>query len=410
MLDITKLLSVMVEHEASDLYLTVESPPMYRISGTLRPAGNRCLLNTDTEALAYSIMNDRQQKEFVATNEANLALYYPALGRFRVNVFRQRGSMGVVIRQIKARIASIDDMQLPQVLKDVAMTKRGLVLVVGATGSGKSTTLAAMIDYRNANSAGHIISIEDPIEFVHAHKRSIVTQREIGMDTESYHAALKNSLRQAPDVILIGEVRDLETMEAAVTFAETGHLCLATLHSNNANQAMERVMNFFPAERHAQLYLQLSLNLRGIVSQRLVRTADDGRIAAVEILLDSPRVKDLIHKGQIAEIKEAMEKSTNLGMQTFDQALYDLYKANKISLEEALKNADSANNLRLRVKLDEEGATFDTRKLADTGKRSGSQPVAPAPAPEVAAPAVTHDSRNTVTPSSGEELLKLNLD
>lgn len=283
------------------------------------------------------------------------------------------------------------------------MTKRGLVLVVGATGSGKSTTLAAMVDYRNANSAGHIISIEDPIEFVHAHKRSIITQREIGMDTESYHAALKNSLRQAPDVILIGEIRDLETMEAAVTFAETGHLCLATLHSNNANQAMERVMNFFPAERHAQIYLQLSLNLRGIVSQRLVRTADDGRVAAVEVLLDSPRVKDLVHKGHISEIKEAMEKSTNLGMQTFDQALYDLYKANKISLEEALKNADSANNLRLRVKLDEEGASFEHRKLSDTGRRS-----APAPAPE--APLVKRESPNTVAASTGGEVLKLNLD
>lgn len=356
MLDISKLLSVMVEHEASDLYITVDSPPMYRINGVVRAAGNRCLEGADTEALANSIMNDRQQREFLETNEQNLALYYSSLGRFRVNVFRQRGEVGIVIRQIKSHILGVDDLQLPQVLKDIAMTKRGLVLVVGATGSGKSTTLAAMIDYRNSNSTGHIISIEDPIEFVHTHKKSIISQREVGMDTESYHAALKNALRQAPDVIFIGEIRDTETMEAAITFAETGHLCLATLHSNNANQAMERIMNFFPAERHNQIYLQLSLNLRGIVSQRLVRTVDGNRVAAVEILLDSPRVKDLIHKAQIAELKEAMEKSTNLGMQTFDQSLFDLYRAGAITLEEALKNADSANNLRLRVKLTEEGA------------------------------------------------------
>ncbi len=355
MLDISKLLSVMVEHDASDLYLTVDSPPMYRINGLVRPAGNRLLTPPDTEMMAKSIMSDKQQNEFDTRNEANLALYYPAMGRFRVNVFRQRGSVGVVIRRIKTQIPSVDDMSLPQVLKDVAMTRRGLVLVVGATGSGKSTTMAAMLDHRNNNSAGHIITVEDPIEFIHEHKRCIVTQREIGMDTDDYQSALKNALRQAPDVILIGEVRDTETMEAAITFAETGHLCLATLHSNNANQAMERIMNFFPPERHNQIYLQLSLNLRGIISQRLVRTPDGGRVASVEILLDSPRVKDLIHKAEIAELKEAMEKSTNLGMQTFDQHLYDLYREGKITLEEALKNADSANNLRLRVKLNEEG-------------------------------------------------------
>jgi twitching motility protein PilU len=367
MLDITKLLTVMVEHDASDLYLTVDSPPMYRINGAVRPAGNRALLPEDTEALAASIMNDKQQKEFDQMNEQNLALYYSNLGRFRVNVLRQRGSMALVIRQIKSNIQGIDDLELPQILKDVAMTKRGLVLVVGATGSGKSTTLAAMIDYRNQNSAGHIITIEDPIEFVHTHKKSIITQREVGMDTFSYQAALKNTLRQAPDVILLGEIRDTDTMEAAMTFAETGHLCLATLHSNNANQAMERVMNFFPAERHAQIYLQLSLNLRGIVSQRLVKSVDGGRVPAIEILLDSPRVKDLIHKAQIAELKEAMEKSTNFGMQTFDQALYELYRAGKITLEEALKNADSANNLRLRVKLAEEGG-FEEKKNGFTKK------------------------------------------
>lgn len=376
MLDISKLLGVMVEHDASDLYLTVDSPPMYRINGVVRPAGSRCLQTADTESLANSVMSDKQQREFMEHNEQNLALYYPALGRFRINIFRQKGCVAAVIRQIKTSIKTVDDLGLPQVLKDVAMTKRGLVLVVGATGSGKSTSLAAIIDYRNSNSSGHIISIEDPIEFVHSHKKSIVTQREIGMDTESCGVALKNALRQAPDVVFIGEIRDLETMEAAIAFAETGHLCLATLHSNNANQAMERVMNFFPAERHEQIYLQLSLNLRAIISQRLVKTLDGGRVAAVEILLDSPRVKDLIHKAQIAELKEAMEKSTNAGMQTFDQALYDLYKAGRISLEEALKNADSANNLRLRVKLAEDDGFKPPKAGAanksDNGAKAGS--------------------------------------
>lgn len=355
MLDLTKLLSVMVEHDASDLYITVDSPPMYRINGVVRPAGNRCLQAPDTEGLATSIMNDKQQREFQEKNEQNLALYYPALGRFRVNVFRQRTCVGVVVRQIRSNIRGIDDLGLPPILKDVALTKRGLVLVVGATGSGKSTSLAALVDYRNQNSAGHIITIEDPIEFVHAHKKSIVTQREIGIDTASFHVALKNALRQAPDVILVGEIRDAETMESAIAFAETGHLCLATLHSNNADQAMERVLNFFPAERHAQIYLQLSLNMRAIISQRLVHTLDGGRVGAFEILLDSPRVKDLIHKGQTTEIKEAMEKSANVGMVTFDQSLFELYRAGRISLDEALRNADSANNLRLRIKLLEDG-------------------------------------------------------
>ncbi len=375
MIDISKLLMVMVEHDASDIYLTVDSPPMYRINGVVRPAGNRCLSFSDTEMLANSIMNDRQQREFQETNEQNLALYYPNLGRFRVNIFRQRMYVGLVIRQIKTHIATLDDLGLPTVLKDVSMTKRGLVLLVGATGSGKSTTLAAMIDYRNQNSAGHIITIEEPIEFVHSHRKSIITQREIGIDTASYEVALKNALRQAPDVVLIGEIRTTETMEAAITFAETGHLCLATLHSNNANQAMERIMNFFPPERHSQIYLQLSLNLRSIISQRLIRSIDGGRVAAIEVLLDSPRVKDLIHKAQISELKEAMEKSTNSGMQTFDQALYDLYRAGKITLEDALKNADSANNLRLRVKLTEEGAFEDKKKPV-------SAPVTPKTQPE----------------------------
>ncbi|MCB0322125.1 MAG: PilT/PilU family type 4a pilus ATPase [Bdellovibrionales bacterium] len=359
MLDIKKLLTVMNEHDASDLYITVDSPPCYRVNGVVRPAGNRCLDPEDTERLAMSIMNERQQREFEESNEQNLALYYPALGRYRVNAFRQRGCVGMVIRQIKSDIATLDDLSLPAVLKEVAMAKRGLVLFVGATGSGKSTSLAAMIDYRNTNQAGHIITVEDPIEFVHVHKKSIITQREIGMDTDNYHYALKNALRQAPDVILIGEIRDLETMEAAITFAETGHLCLATLHSNNANQAMERIMNFFPQERHKQIYLQLSLNLRSIISQRLVRSVDGNRIAAVEVLLGSPRIKDLIHKGEIADIKEAMEKGTTIGMQTFDQHLFELYSEGKITLEEALRNADSANNLRLRIKLNEDSMGED---------------------------------------------------
>ncbi len=359
MLDIRKLLAVMVEHDASDLYITVDSPPAYRVNGVVRPAGNRCLEPEETEMLAMSLLTERQQKDFHATNEQNLALYYSALGRFRVNIYRQKGCVAMVIRQIKTKIQSIDDLSLPAILKELAMSKRGLVLFVGATGSGKSTSLAAMIDYRNSNQAGHIVSIEDPIEFVHSHKKSIVSQREIGMDTEDYHVSLKNALRQAPDVLLIGEVRDTVSMEAAMTFAETGHLVLATLHSNNSNQAMERIMNFFPHERHKQIYLQLSLNLKAIISQRLVRSVDGNRIAAVEVLTASPRIKDLIHKGEIAEIKDAMEKSANFGMQTFDQHLFQLFQEGKVSLEEALRNADSANNLRLRVKLAEDGTLDD---------------------------------------------------
>ncbi|MCL4131400.1 UNVERIFIED_CONTAM: hypothetical protein GTU68_021151 [Idotea baltica] len=344
----------MNEHDASDLYVTVDSPPSYRVNGVVRPAGNRALDPEETEALALSIMNEKQQREFEETNEMNLALYYKSLGRYRVNIFRQRNCIAMVIRRIKSEIKNLDELGLPEVIKDVAMIKRGLVLVVGATGSGKSTSLAAVIDHRNTNQAGHIITVEDPIEYVHQHKKCLIAQREVGMDTESYHHALKNALRQAPDVILIGEIRDTETMEAAITFAETGHLCLATLHSNNANQAMERIMNFFPAVRHKQIYLQLSLNMRAIISQRLVKTVDGGRAPAVEILLGSPRVKDLIHKGEIHELKEAMEKGSTIGMQTFDEALYHLYADGLISLDEALRNADSANNLRLKVKLAED--------------------------------------------------------
>ncbi|OLC81451.1 MAG: type IV pili twitching motility protein PilT, partial [Nitrospirae bacterium 13_1_40CM_3_62_11] len=297
------------------------------------------------------IMREKQRKEFEEKMEMNLALYYPELGRFRVNIFRQRGNVGFVIRQIKVEIVPIDKLGLPPIVKDIALTKRGLVLFTGATGSGKSTSLAAIIDHRNANAPGHIVSVEDPIEFVHRHKKSVITQREIGFDTHTYEAALKNTLRQAPDVILIGEIRDAETMEAAITFAETGHLCLSTLHANNANQAIERIMNFFPTERHPQIYLQLSMNLRAIISQRLIPSVDGRRVAALEILMDTPRAKDLIKKGAIDELKDAMEQGVQEGCQTFDYILFSLYKAGKISLDQALINADSANNLRLKIKL-----------------------------------------------------------
>ena len=371
-LEIERLLSVMVEHQASDLYLTVESAPMYRINGVTKPAGNKALTPDDTEYLSRSIMTDKQQRDFESSNEQNIALYYPNFGRFRVNLFRQRGLVAIVIRQIRTLIPSISELGLPPTLKDIALTKRGLVLVVGSTGSGKSTTIASMLDYRNQNISGHIVTIEDPIEFVHSHKKSVISQREIGMDTENYHVALKNVLRQAPDVILIGEIRDQETMEAALHCAETGHLCLGTLHSNNANQAIERVMHFFAPERHQQIYMELSLNLRSIISQRLIPARNGERLAAVEVLLDSPRIKDLILKGQIGDIKEAMEKSTNLGMQTFDQALHDLFKAGKIDLDEALKYADSANNLRLKVKLSDEKGGFTStmdKELAEISRK-----------------------------------------
>ena len=349
--DIFKLLSLMMEHDASDLYITVDAPPSYRVNGIVRPAGNKPLDHEQTESMAVGILSEKQQQEFFSTNEANLALCLPALGRFRVNVFRQRGHVGLVIRRIKTEIATIEDLNLPPIFKEISSTKRGLVLVVGATGSGKSTTMAAMIDYRNTNFPGHIITVEDPVEFVYENKKSIITQREVGLDTESYHSALKNTLRQAPDVIVIGEVRDTETMEAAITFAETGHLCIATLHANNSNQAMERIMSFFPQERHRQIHMMLSMNLRGIVSQRLVKRDNGSRIAAVEIMLDSPRIKDLILKGETSDLKEAMEKGTTIGMQTFDAHLFQLFNEGIISEDEALRNSDSANNLRLRIKL-----------------------------------------------------------
>jgi twitching motility protein PilU len=354
-----ELVQEMVKREASDLYITVGSPPMYRIEGVVSPWGNRKYTHEETEAMALSLMSQIQKTYFARRWEMNLAIAYPDLGRFRVNIFRQRGYMGLVLRHIKIYIKTIDDLALPQIFKNIAMTQRGLVLVAGRTGSGKSTTLAAIIDYRNSNASGHIVTIEDPIEFVHNHKKSIITQREIGIDTHGYGSALKHTLRQAPDVILIGEVRDVETMEAAIDYAETGHLCLGTIHANNANQTIERVMNFFPSERHMQIYLQLSLNLRGIISQRLIPRVDGTRIAAVEILLDTPRVKDLIHKAQIDLIKDAMAEGNMEGMQTIDQSLFDLYSKGLIDYDNAIAYADSANDLRLRIKMEEIGGKKD---------------------------------------------------
>lgn len=351
-MEIHDFVKVMVRNDASDVYLTVDSPPMYRVQGVTQGVGNDKLTNEQTERLAYGIMVERQRKEFDRNLEMNLALYYEDLGRFRVNIFRQRGNVGLVIRQIKVEIMPIEELGLPPIIKDIAMTKRGLVLVVGATGSGKSTTLAAMVDHYNTNVPGHIITVEDPIEFVHRHKKSIVTQRELAFDTHTYQHALKNAMRQAPDVIMIGEVRDTETMDAAITFADTGHLCLGTLHSTNAYQSAERILNFFPETRHAQILMQLSLNLRAIISQRLIPAVDGKRVAALEILMDTPHVKDLIKRGEIDKLKDAMEQGVQEGCQTFDEALFVLYKEGKIALDQALAHADSVNNLRLKIKLE----------------------------------------------------------
>jgi twitching motility protein PilU len=346
------LLRLMLSRKASDLFITVGFPPAIKIDGKMTPVSNQALTPTHTVDLARSIMNDRQAAEFEATKECNFAINPAGIGRFRVNAFVQQANVGIVLRVITTTIPKIEDLGLPPVLKDIIMTKRGLVVMVGATGSGKSTTLAAMVGYRNENSHGHIITIEDPIEFTHPHKGCLITQREVGVDTVNWQAALKNTLRQAPDVILIGEVRDRETMDHAVAFAETGHLCLATLHANSANQALDRIINFFPEERRAQLLMDLSLNLRGLISQRLIPLKEGkGRCAAVEIMLNSPLISDLIFKGEVHEIKEIMKKSRELGMQTFDQALFDLFEAGKISYEDALRNADSVNDLRLNIKL-----------------------------------------------------------
>jgi twitching motility protein PilU len=364
--DVRLLLKEMADRGGSDLYVVSDSTPVIRIEGVNHPLDGEPLTPTEVEGLANSLMTERQRAAFEEEMEMNLGISSSKLGRFRVNVFRQRGAVGVVVRQIKTQIPTIEDLGLPPILKEVVLTKRGLVLVTGATGSGKSTTQAAMIDHRNRTTRGHIITVEDPIEFMHEHNQCLISQREIGFDTQSYANALKNTLRQAPDVILIGEVRDRETMEAAITFADTGHLCLATLHSNNANQAIERIMNFFPVERHQEIFLQLSLNLRAIVSQRLVPGIDGKRVAALEILIDTPYVKDLIKKGEVDTIKEAMERSTQEGGQTFDQALFQLYRDGRIDAEQALANADSANNLRIQMKnLDLRNA--DRKTIDDTG-------------------------------------------
>jgi twitching motility protein PilU len=339
----------MVEEDASDLYIMVNSPPLLRVQGVNQAFGEVPLTGVDTEALANSVMNDDERAAFAATKEMNLGISMRDLGRFRVNILRQRGSVGMVIRQIKTNIPTLRQMGLPPILQDIMMAKRGLILVTGATGSGKSTSLAAMINHRNEQTKGHIITIEDPIEFMHPNRGCVVTQREVGADTTSFAAALKNTLRQAPDVILIGEIRDAETMEAAITFADTGHLCLGTLHSSNANQTLQRLMNFFAAERHAEIYLQLSMNLRAIISQRLIPGTDGKRVAALEILLGTPWVQDLIKKGEVDRIKEAMERDVNEGCQTFDLALLELYRQGRISGDEAVANADSANNLKIKM-------------------------------------------------------------
>ena len=346
------LLRLMVSRRASDLFITVGFPPAIKIDGKMTPVSNQPLTPAHTVDLARAIMNDRQAAEFESSKECNFAINPAGIGRFRVNAFVQQANVGIVLRVITTAIPRIEDLGLPNVLKDVVMTKRGLVIMVGATGSGKSTTLAAMVGYRNENSHGHIITIEDPIEFTHPHKGCLITQREVGVDTVNWQTALKNTLRQAPDVILIGEVRDRETMDHAVAFAETGHLCLATLHANSANQALDRVINFFPEERRAQLLMDLSLNTRAFVAQRLIARRDGrGRVPAVEVMLNSPLVSDLIFKGDVSGIKEIMKKSRELGMQTFDQSLFDLFEAGKISYEDALRNADSVNDLRLNIKL-----------------------------------------------------------
>jgi twitching motility protein PilU len=346
------LLRVMVSKQASDLFITAGFPPAFKVDGKVTPISNQTLTPTHTQELARSIMNDKQAEEFEASKECNFAISPPGIGRFRVNAFVQQARVGLVLRTINSAIPKIEDLGLPKQLKEIALTKRGLVVFVGGTGSGKSTSLAAMIGFRNENTQGHIVTIEDPIEYVHEHKNCIVTQREVGVDTDSWHAALKNTLRQAPDVILIGEIRDRDTMDYAIAFAETGHLAMATLHANSANQALDRIINFFPEERRLQLLMDLSLNLKAFVSQRLIPMRDGkGRVAAVEILINSPLISDLIFKGNVHEIKEIMAKSRELGMQTFDQHLFDLYEAGKISYEDALRNADSVNDLRLRIKL-----------------------------------------------------------
>ncbi len=349
---VNDLLRLMVSRTGSDLFVTADFPPAIKVDGKVTKVSPQPLTGQHTLALARAVMNDKQAADFERTKECNFAISPQGIGRFRVNAFIQQGQVGMVMRTIPQTLPTIESLNLPPILKEIAMTKRGLAIFVGATGSGKSTSLAAMVDYRNENSFGHIITVEDPVEFVHRHKNCIVTQREVGIDTDGWEPALKNSLRQAPDVILMGEIRDRETMEHAVAFAETGHLCMATLHANSSNQALDRIINFFPDERRAQLLMDLSLNLKALVSQRLLpRESGRGRVAAVEILLNSPLVSDMIFKGEVGEIKELMKRSREIGMQTFDQALFDLYENRDVTYEDALRNADSVNDLRLQIKL-----------------------------------------------------------
>lgn len=373
------LLKLMIEKKASDLFITVGFPPAMKIHGKVTPVSKTELTPENTKALAYAIMNDKQLKEYEATKECNFAVAPVGIGRFRANAYIQQSFCGLVLRVIETEVPNLDKLGLPEVLKDVVMTKNGLVIMVGGTGSGKSTSLAAMIDYRNANSYGHIITIEDPVEYVHPHKNCIIMQREVGVDCDDWDIALKNTLRQAPDVILLGEIRDRETMEFGIAFAETGHLAMATLHANSSNQALDRIINFFPEERKTQLLMDLSLNLKAVISQRLLKTTDGkGRAAAIEILLNSPLISDLILKGEVHEIKAIMAKSNELGMKTFDQALFDLYEADKITLEDALRSADSMNELRLRIKLEGKAAKgkdsmdgLDHLSLKETDEESG---------------------------------------
>lgn len=353
---IQQYLTTLAQNDGSDLYLSTGAPPCAKFQGKLRPLTKDVLQADDVQSIAYEIMDAEQRAEFLKELEMNLAYSIPSIGRFRVNIFKQRNQVSIVARNIKTDIPNFEALQLPPILKDVILNKRGLVLFVGGTGSGKSTSLAALIDHRNQHSGGHIITIEDPVEFVHKHKKCIVNQREVGVDTHNWHSALKNTLRQAPDVIFIGEIRDRETMEYALAFAETGHLAISTLHANNANQALDRIINFFPEERRQQLLMDLSMNIRAFVSQRLVPTLDSKRCAAVEILLGTPTIQELILRGEFESIKEIMEKSQNIGMKTFDTALFELIKQGKISENEALRNSDSPNNLRLKIKLSKQGA------------------------------------------------------
>ena len=358
------LLRRMIERKGSDLFITAGFPPAIKIDGEIRPQSDKPLSPEHAATIVRAIMNDRQTREFDATKEANFAIAPPGIGRFRVSAFIQQGQSGCVLRTIQSKIPTIEELDLPPILKDIVMSKRGLVIVVGATGSGKSTTLASMVGYRNEKTRGHIVTIEDPVEYVHPHRGCVVTHREVGVDTDSWHTALKNTLRQAPDVIMIGEIRDRDTMEYGIQFAETGHLVLATLHANSSNQALDRIINFFPEEKREQLLMDLSLNIRAMVSQRLIpREKTEGRIAAMEIMLGTPLISDLIFRGEVAKIKEVMARSNRLGMKTFDQALFDLFEARQISYEEALRNADSKNELRLRIKLE---SKRDDRLQADS--------------------------------------------